>query len=138
MKRLRRRYGRAAVKGPLAAFHTAARKVERMIADFAEGGDLDTPIGTIGLKISEAINRLDDRTSKPEIRGDDALREEAWAVVRALRAKKQAAEEAAYGARQRRRGEEIAGIRERERAERAAMDPAFRQYQDELKLRGGR
>lgn len=138
MSTLRRRYGRAAAKGPLAAFYTAARKVERMIADLAEGGDLDADLSSQSLKVSEAINRLDDRTSKPEIRGDEALREEAWKVVRRLREAKNAAVDQASVARHRRRNEQIAGIRERERAARDAMDPALRQYMDELKLRGGR
>jgi len=115
---------------PMPKFRAAARKIERSIARYAEGGDREEREA-----LSRAINRLDDRTNKPEIRGVEAYREEA---VKKLRASLEPAEEAAHKARQAGRLRENEALEEKERARRAAMDPALRAYQDELLLMRGR
>jgi hypothetical protein len=133
---LRRRYGRAEAKGPMASFRTAARKVEKMIADFAAGGNKNET------GIINAINKLDDRTNKAEIRGDDAIRAEAWATVSAVRAQWIAAQDTGRSARSAMYHAETAALKDKERERIANMSPGERatwQYQQELKLlRGGR
>jgi hypothetical protein len=104
------------MKSPAEAFRAAARKVERAIAHLAAGGsvaagDMSAHFHEDARKVSDAINRLDDRTNKPEIRGDDAVREEAWAVVSDLRKRKIAADAAGFEAAQAARTAEIDRIR---------------------------
>lgn len=134
---LRRRYGRArAAGGPMGNFRTAARKVERMIEELrVGGGDLNEPFHDASYRVAQAINKLEDRCTKPEIRGDDALRDEAWATCSRLRAAKREADEIGLKARQDRRSQEIAKIRERERERFDNMSPREREayyYQQEL------
>jgi hypothetical protein len=134
-RRLRRRYGRAAgAKDPMAAFRTAARKIERAIVTLADGGVRDSR------PVFAAINRLGDRSNKPEIRGDDVLRTEAWAIESDLRKRASAAQEAGVLARQALRREEIAAITAAERERIANMSPSERAthaYQQELKIMRG-
>jgi hypothetical protein len=119
-------------------FRAAARKIERMIADVAKGGDINQSFDKTTAPVWKAINKLDDRTSKPEIRGDDAIREEAWGIVSALRVKMREAQEVGFEATQAARRGAIQGITDKARERRAAMDPALRQYEDELKLLRGK
>ena len=134
---MKKRYGRAK-GGPLATFKTAARKIEKMIDELATGGgELHHP----ALAVFQAINKLEDRTNKPEIRGDDVIRGEAWAIVSDLRNRTRLAEEAGREARKAIRSGQIAAIGEQVLEERAAMTPGERalwNYQQELKLMRGR
>lgn len=138
---LRRRYGRASARDPMSAFRTAARKIEKAIAALEAGGDINARWSEENHAVAVAINRLEDRANKPEIRGDDRLREEAWAIASSLRQRRQAAEESGWQARQGLVSAEMRGIKERERERIANMSPSERalyNYQQELKLTRGR
>ena len=122
------------------AYRTAARKIERMIADVESG---NTEGSADDVKVFDAINRLEDRVYKSwREHGDDARRESEYAEVKLLREKMRAAADAGYHARQSRRYAEIRASREGEHARIANMTPSERalyNYQQELKLmRGGR
>ena len=139
---LRRRYGRAA-GDPMKAFQAAVRKIERMIADVAAGTNTTSSARDIEMPVFNAINKLDDRVYKAwRSHGNDALREEGYEVVKALRAKMRAAVDVGFEARQSNRRGEIKVITEKERERIANMNPSERalyNYQQELKLtRGGR
>jgi len=123
------------------AFHTAARKIERMITDIASGGAINQSFyDQVGV-VWKAINKLDDRTNKVEIRADETLRDEAWAKVKELRAKMREAEEAGFHASQAARRGEVQSIKDRERDRIANMNPSERalyNYQQELKIMRGK
>ena len=126
-----------AAKGPLTAFRAAAKKVERMIAELEAGGDYRASYDA--LPTFRAINKLEDRANKPEIRGDDAIREEAWAIVKELRQRTRDAEPIGRAAIQRARDSELGAIKQREADRVLSLSPADRQYQKELSLlRGSR
>ena len=135
MRGLRRRHGRAKAS----AFTTAARKVERLIADIEAGHtehDADSRAFT-------AINKLEDRAYADwRKHGEDARREAEYATAKALRERMRAAVDIGYEARRARRSREIAEITAKERERLSNMTPserALHQYQQELKLtRGGR
>ena len=122
---------------PIVAFMQQARKIEKMIAAIASGETEHEDIP----KVSKAINALDDKTNKPEIRGDEEIRTKAWEVISRLRRMKAEAEETGFHARRARRDAEIAGITEKERERKANMTPREREtynYQQELKRTFGR
>ena len=52
----------------LKTFASAAKKIEKMIASLEAGGDPDRAALKEAHAVSMAINKLDDRTNKPEIR----------------------------------------------------------------------
>jgi hypothetical protein len=143
---LSRRYGRAGAKSPMDAFRAAARKIEKQIAWLAAGGsagagNLEGRFSEDSSSVFKAINRLDDRASKPEIRGDDAVRDEAYGIVTALRQRARDAEPVGFEASQAARMGEISRIKEAERDRRAeeyARDPAGAQYRHELELLRGK
>jgi hypothetical protein len=132
---LRRRYGHAGA-GPI---RTAARKIERMIADVEAG---HTEGSADDAKVFNAINKLEDRVYKNwRASGDDAVRAEEDALVSSLRTRMRAAVPTGFEARQARRHGEIRAITERERDRIANMTPSQRahyQYEQELKLTRGR
>lgn len=111
------------------AFESAAAKIEMMIADLAAGGDQDDQ-----LAVYRAIDRLDDRASKPEIRGRtdrDVFFERASYLRRSV----SPAAEQGYQNRRAQREIEAKALRQ---AERAAL-PEPGSYLHELTLmRGGR
>jgi hypothetical protein len=129
---------KALAKSPeLKGFAAAARKIEKMIVNLEAGGDPHEQVSKEAYAVSMAINRLDDRTSKPEIRGNDALREQAWAVVSALRARRTTAEAVGFEAKKSLRQREIDGLRDKERARIEGMSHGQRMvhdYQRELDL----
>lgn len=110
----------------MGSFRTAARRIEKQIAQVA-AGELDE------MAAFNAIDRLEDRANKADIRGDDVARTEAWAIADGLRARTREARELGGSARQARWAAETRAIKDAQREERAAMDPALRAYQDELR-----
>src|SRR5580658_4222538 len=102
--RLRRRYGRASARDPMTAFKAAARKIGTAIAHLEQGGDIASTSWTREVAtVFNTINKLDDRANRPEIRGDDKLREEAWEIVRGFRERTRAAEPIGFELRKTRR-----------------------------------
>lgn len=117
------------------AFRTAAKKVEKQIAEVAAGAGANGDAREVERAVWDAINRLEDRTSKPEIRGDEVLREEAWATTKRLREEMRTAAEVGFTARQNIRHGQIQGIRDAERERIENMTPHERatyNYQQEL------
>ncbi len=101
-------------------FLSMHRKLEREIIKYSEGGDREE-----GAKLSKAINRLDDLTNDPELRGtpeNDAR----WSTVSFLRKAKLAADDAAYEARVSGRNAQIKKLREEA--------PVLTGYQKELAM----
>ena len=86
-------------------FVAAHRKIERMILEHAKGEEHENQ-----MKIFKAINRLEDSTNGPELRGSPE-NEGRWEACKALRVATRAAEEAAYAARQAGRSAEIARLK---------------------------
>jgi hypothetical protein len=121
----------------LKTFASAAKKIEKMIASLEAGGDPDEQLSKEAYAVSMAINKLDDRTNKAEIRGDDVLREQAWSVVKALRVRKQAAEDLGLEAKRGLRQRQVDALRDKERARIEGMSHGQRMvhdYQRELDL----
>ena len=132
---LRRRYGHAGAKDPMKAFWTAAKKVEKSIAEVAAGAGADGGYQELEAAVWKAINRLDDRTAAPEIRGDDAIREKAWAEVSRLREAMRAASETGREARIAIRNGQIRDLRAADAQRIENMSPREREtyyYQQEL------
>jgi len=121
------------------AYRAQARKIERAIATLAAGGDDTTRQHSADARIVfDMINKLGERANKPEIRGDDTLREEAWAIETDLRKHARAADEAGFHARQSLRQGEISALKTAERERITNMSPFEREtynYQQDLKLR---
>jgi hypothetical protein len=119
----------------------AARRIGKMIDAHNAGDDIDN-YAEAEHRIFVAINRLEDRRNKADIRGDDVLRNEADLVIHALRERARASVETSFEARRKIRNAEIAAIQERERDRIDLMSPREREtynYQQELKIsRGGR
>lgn len=113
------------------AFHIAARKVAGMIAKAAHG---EYESHDEKMKLFAAINKLDDRANKAEIRGDDNAREKAWAEVSHLRASVRPALDEGERVRREYREGESARIKEEMRQEWANLDP----YQRELRMRAAK
>ena len=108
-------------------YRIAARNIEKLISAMAAGEQNEK-------QIYRAFDGLFSRANKAEIRGYAPASEEADATERRLRARLATAREEGILARRRGNDAEIARLKDKERAERAAMDPALRAYQDELKL----
>jgi hypothetical protein len=122
------------------AFRTAARMIERKVDEYVRTGGGDD-YQAVRAALAKQINRLDDRTNQPEIRGSDAAREEAWATVSRIRGKLRDGEDAAYRARVEGRHADIAGLKERERERIRNMSPSEYEtyrYQQEIKARRSR
>jgi len=114
------------------AFHLAARKVAGMIAKAAHG-EYDSREAE--QKVYKAVNNLDDRANKPEIRGDDNAREKAWAEAAHLRASVRPALDEGMRVRHESRGEEI----DRHELEKRMAWNKLSSYEKELRLmRSGR
>jgi hypothetical protein len=94
------------------------------------------------LPVFNAINKLEDRIyASWREHQDDARREAEEMAAKGLRFRMREAVDIGHNARQARRHGEIRDIKERERERLANMTPFEREtynYQQELKLRGGR
>jgi hypothetical protein len=122
-------------------FVSGAKRIEKMISAIEAGGDITGDWSKENYAVMQAINKLDSKSNKAEIRGDESLREQADALVSSLRARRRQAEEVGFEARQSLRHAEIRGLREKEYDRIANMTPSQRityNYQQELKLRGSR
>ncbi len=122
-------------------FVSGAKRIEKAIAAVEAGGDINGDWSKENYAIMQAINKLDEKSNEPEIRGDDVLREQANALVTSLRARRRQAEEVGFEARQSLRQREIDSLRTAERDRILDMIPFEREtynYQQELKLRRSR
>ncbi len=108
------------------AFEAAAAKIDKMIVLLAEGAENES-------ELFRAIERLDDRTSKPEIRGRSD-REVFFDRVSELRRARMDAREEGRMARQAQREIEARSLRQAERAAR----PMPGTYEHEMALLRGR
>jgi len=115
------------------SLETAARMTRRKIERLALGTDTD-PADYKALEkgIARQIDGLYRRANQPEIRGDEAARERAHALLSAVASEfHSAASEWGPAARAAKRSDEI-GLMKRLEGERRARDPALSQYQKEL------
>ena len=120
------------------SFRRAAQNTRRAISTLALGGDLAGDFSKEKLAVARMIDKLEDRSNKPEIRGDDALRAEAWDTTRRLRAEMIEAYEVGQDARIAARYAQLAEMKEADRARIASMTPFEREtynYQQSLKAR---
>jgi hypothetical protein len=95
-------------------FVSGAKRIEKMISAIEAGGDITGDWSKENYAVMQAINKLDSKSNKAEIRGDESLREQADALVSSLRARRRQAEEVGFEARQSLRHAEIRGLREKE------------------------
>ena len=100
-------------------FLTAARKVERLIADLTAGSETER-------EINASIERLYDRANKPEIRGDETVRDRCYARIDALRTACRDARDAGYRARM--------AAREAQLRQLKSEEPRLTGYEKELRL----
>ncbi len=94
----------------MVAFEKAAKAVQTLLRKLAKG-ELGSE-GDGGLKVRKAINKLEDRAYKAEIRGDDAARDAAERILGDLRSAVSPAREACHAARQAHYASEDARLRQ--------------------------
>jgi hypothetical protein len=120
----------------MAAFRTAARKIERMIAAVEAGGDLSVSLHKAVMPVFAAIDRLELRVfgARRNIYLPEEAHAEAESIINTLRTRARASDEIGAVARQTARALEDRQSKEREYERRAVLSPAQREYEDELKL----
>lgn len=118
------------------AFDAAAKKVQKTIAAIA-GGDKDAEFGVL-----KAVYSLDNRTSKPEIRGNREAYAKCNRIADALRKSVKLAIDAGELARSVERDRQrlalVTAEQDAKYVGRSHRDVAFRQHEDELAIARGR
>lgn len=113
-------------------FQASVAKIEREIDGLRSGTHETNEFDKAFLLTRKHVDALEDKLYRSELRGDEVFS----ALIKQLLKDLVASRDVAYEARKARRGQEMTEIREKElqRGEEAyRKDPAFYQYQEELK-----